>query len=111
MLILSFKACFILVSLALFSLICYGKLFVFFKKDAIFISDYTSSIGFSFLLYVVLCVLGAFLFNLLFIKSVFILLAFSPFLIGYFAKYETEKYFTAFQLLVLVLSASFVFAL
>lgn len=103
-----FKWAFVLLSAVLFVLISYGKLFVFFKKDAIFVSDYTSSIALFLVLYVLSAIFGAVVYPSLFAKLVFVGFAISPFLLGFFAKYETEKYFTMIQLFVFVLSAGFV---
>lgn len=103
-----FKWGFVIISAILFVLIAYGKLFVFFKKDAIFVSDYTSSIALFLVLYVLSAVFGAVIYPLFVAKLVFLGFALSPFLLGFFAKYETEKYFTVLQLIILVLSAAFV---
>lgn len=103
-----FKWMFIAVSAILFVLISYGKLFVFFKKDAIFVSDYTSSIAMFFVTYVLSAIFGAIIYPMIIAKCIFVLFAVSPFLLGFFAKYETEKYFTIMQLFVFVLSAGFV---
>ena len=46
---LIYKTLFIAICTALFCLICYGKLFVFHKKEATFVSDYTSSIALFFI--------------------------------------------------------------
>ena len=98
-----FKYAYILVAAMLFTLIVFGKLFVFRKKDAIFVSDYTSSIAMGMVLFVVLSLIG-----MLLQPFVFLIFALSPFAIGFVAKYETEKYFTLLQLLVFVISVVFV---
>lgn len=103
-----FKWGFVAISAILFVLISYGKLFVFYKKDAIFVSDYTSSIALFMLLYVLSALLGAFIYPAVILKLVFLFFALSPFLLGFFAKYETEKYFTLVQLFVFIISAGFV---
>lgn len=103
-----FKWTFVCISAILFVLISYGKLFVFFKKDAIFVSDYTSSIAMFLTLYVLASLFGVVIYPSILAKCIFFGFAFSPFLLGFFAKYETEKYFTMIQLIVFVLSAGFV---
>ncbi len=103
-----FKWTFLGISAILFVLISFGKLFVFYIKDAIFVSDYTSSIAMFFTLYVLAALLGAVVYPNILAKLVFFGFAGSPFLLGFFAKYETEKYFTIIQLLVFILSAAFV---
>lgn len=103
-----FKWGFVGISAILFVLITFGKLFVFYKKDAEFVSDYTSSIALFMVLYVLSSLVGAVIYAGLFTKLIFILFALSPFLLGFFAKYETEKYFTVMQLFVFILSAGFV---
>lgn len=101
-----FKYAYIVVAAALFTLITFGKLFVFHKKEAVFVSDYTSSIALFLVLYVLLS-LFAMVLNLI----VFFAFAISPFALGFIAKYETEKYFTILQLLILVLSVVFIMEL
>ncbi len=101
---LIYKTLFIAICTALFCLICYGKLFVFHKKEATFVSDYTSSIALFFTLYVIVAFIGLFIVPTILKKIIFLCLAISPFAIGHFAKYETEKYFTLVQLFVLVFS-------
>ena len=58
---LIYKTLFIAICTALFCLICYGKLFVFHKKEATFVSDYTSSIALFFTLYVIVAFIGLFI--------------------------------------------------
>ncbi len=101
-----FKYAYIVVAAALFTLITFGKLFVFHKKEAVFVSDYTSSIALFLVLYVLLS-----LFAMVLNPVVFFAFAISPFALGFIAKYETEKYFTILQLLILVLSVVFIMEL
>ena len=103
-----FKWGFVFLSAILFVLISFGKLFVFYKKDAIFVSDYTSSIALFMVLYVLSALFGAVIYSGLITKFILLFFAISPFVLGFFAKYETEKYFTIMQLLVFILSAGFV---
>lgn len=106
-----FKSLFILITTILFTLIMYGKLFVFHKKDAVFVSDYTSFIAYFLTAFVILSAVGAVFAHITWIRLVFLGLAVSPFALGYFAKYETEKYFTVFQLILLVFSVVFMLEL
>ena len=103
-----YKLMFCTVSLIAFGLIVFGKLFVFKKKDAIFVSDYTSSIALFFSLFVILSIVGLFLTPSIYKSLAFLFFALSPFLIGLVAKYETEKYFTLLQLFIFILSVVFV---
>lgn len=101
-----FKYAYVVTAAALFTLITFGKLFVFHKKEAVFVSDYTSSIALFLVMYVLLS-LCAMLINPL----VFFIFAISPFALGFVAKYETEKYFTVLQLLILIISVVFILEL
>ena len=103
--LLIYKGLFVSICAILFVLIVYGKLCVFHKKQAAFVSDYTSSIAMFITLYVITALVGLVVFPSIIKKLIFLGFAVSPFVIGGVAKYETEKYFTVLQLFVFVLSA------
>lgn len=88
--------------------IIYGKMFVFRKKDAMFVSNYCAGIAVFMGIYVLLSLLYVGLLSGTIHKTIMLLFAFSPFILGLSAKYQTEKYFTSVQIILLALSIVFI---
>lgn len=88
--------------------IIYGKMFVFRKKDAMFVSNYCAGIAVFMGIYVILSLLYAGILSGILCKGIMLLFAFSPFILGLSAKYPTEKYFTAIQILLIALSIAYI---
>lgn len=88
--------------------IIYGKMFVFRKKDAMFVSNYCAGIAAFMGIYILLSLLYAGLLSGALHKGIMLLFAFSPFILGLSAKYHTEKYFTAVQILLIALSITYI---
>jgi hypothetical protein len=109
--LVAFKIISTIIIVTLFSLISYGKCFVFGKKEPMFVSDYISAIAMFLLFYVILFIFGIIYSTSILHKIIFAFLTVSPFLIGYIAKYETEKYFTFVQLAFFIFSEIFVLGL
>ncbi|MCD8377221.1 MAG: hypothetical protein LUB59_00370 [Candidatus Gastranaerophilales bacterium] len=87
--------------------VIYGKLFVFRKKEAMFVSDYCAGVALCLGLYVIMSFLYVGLMPDVFSKSVMLFFAFSPFILGLSANYNTEKYFTALQILFIASSIAY----
>ena len=85
-----------------------GKLFIFNKKDASFISDYCAGMAVALGFYVILSLVFVFIFPDVFSKGLMLFFAFSPFLIGLLATYHTEKFFTVLQLLIILGSVAYI---
>lgn len=88
--------------------IIYGKMFVFRKKDAMFVSNYCAGIAAFMGIYIILSLLYAGILSGISRKGIMLLFAFSPFILGLSAKYPTEKYFTAIQILLIALSIAYI---
>jgi hypothetical protein len=84
--------------------IIYGKMFVFKKKDATYVSDYCASIAVFTTAYVIFSLVNIILMPTMLDKLFMLLFGASPFLLGFLATYHTEKYFTAIQILVICAS-------
>lgn len=85
-----------------------GKLFIFNKKDASFISDYCAGMAIVLGAYVFLSLAFVFIFPDVFSKGLMFFFAMSPFLIGLVATYNTEKLFTVLQLLIILGSVVYI---
>ena len=88
--------------------IIYGKLFVFRKKEASFVSDYCANIAVFIVLYVILSLIFIAFMPTMFAKFVMVGFALSPFILGLLATYHTEKYFTLLQLCLIATSIWYV---
>lgn len=84
--------------------IIYGKVFVFKKQDAIFVSNFCALIALLLTLYVILSFLYAIIEPALISKLIMILFGLTPFLIGRIATYNSEKYFTTLQVCFILIS-------
>lgn len=78
--------------------IIYGKLFVFKKRDAVFVSDYCAGIAMFLVLYVILAFACTSYMPTVFAQFIMVGFGLSPFILGLLANYHTEKYFTVVQL-------------
>jgi len=88
--------------------IIYGKLFVFRKKEAMFVSNYCALIAAFFGIYVLLSLLFVGLIHGAAGKSLMLFFALSPFILGLSANYHSEKYFTALQIFIIAVSIAYI---
>ena len=102
------KYLFVLIALIFATMIVYGKLFVFRKKHPSFVSDYCATMACFLGAYVILSLALVWLFPYPDAKLVMLGFAVSPFLLGLLATYDTEKYYTAFQVFLLLTSVAYV---
>lgn len=102
------KFLYALTALVFADMIIYGKLFVFKKRKPQFVSDYCATMAGILGVYTVLSMLLAGLFPSASAKMFMFAFALSPFVIGLFATYHTEKYFTVLQVLLLIISTAYV---
>ena len=108
MLVLGLKLLFILTAFILISMIIYGKLFIFKKKHPSFVSDYCATMAGFLGLYTILALLFVFMFPATLAKLIMLFFAISPYIIGLFATYNTEKYFTVLQVTLLLISIVYI---
>ena len=108
MLIAGAKGLYILLTFATVMMIVCGKLFIFRKKSAQFVSDYCATLAALFGFYAVLSLIFVFIYPDMAGKSVMSAIALSPFVIGLLASYRTEKYFTCLQVIILLFSIYYV---
>ena len=108
MLTMSLKAAFVLIAVLLTLMTVYGKCFVFRKKHPAFVSDYCAVLAVFLGLYVILSFVLVWVFPHTSAKLVMLAFALAPFLIGMLATFHTEKYYTALQVGLFVLSIFFV---
>lgn len=108
MLTLAIKGLYILLTFAIFMMIICGKLFVFRKRSAQFVSDYCATMAAMIGLYALLSLIFVFIYPDMISKSVMLAIALSPFIIGLLASYHTEKYYTCLQLVLLLFSMYYV---
>ena len=90
-----------------FSLII-NKVYVVKLKDNLKKSDYVAGIAILLAMYVILSLVLGILIPSVYKKSVMLLFALSPFIIGKLATYEKEKIYTAIQILSVFISVLFV---
>lgn len=108
MLLTVLKYAFELNSLLLALSIIGGKCFVFNKKDAMFISNYCAGIAVFMGLYVLMSFVFAGIAAGGLSKSVMAFFGISPFILGLSANYNNEKYFTAAQVIFIIISILYV---
>ncbi|MCM1265700.1 MAG: hypothetical protein NC200_05830 [Candidatus Gastranaerophilales bacterium] len=94
-------------ALVLSVMIIYGKLFVFKKKEATFVSDFCAVITFFLCTYVILSLLYVGILPNLLGKVLMLIFACTPFVYGLLANYYSEKYFTAIQIFTFALSVAY----
>lgn len=99
---------YVFITMLFATMIVYGKLFVFKKRKPQYVSDYCATMAGILGVYVLLSLILAGLFTYTQTKIIMLGFAVSPFIIGLFAKYHTEKYFTLLQLALLITSALYV---
>lgn len=102
------KYAYILFSFLFVLSVILGKLFIFGKRDASFISDYCAGMAVLLGAYVLLSLVYVFVFPSNLAKCIMFFFAVSPFLIGFFATYNTEKFFTALQILIVCGSVAYI---
>ena len=102
------KYLFVLNALIFATMIVYGKLFVFRKKHPSFVSDYCATMAGFLAAYVIFSLALVWLFPYPDAKLVMLAFAVSPFLLGLLATYNTEKYYTVFQVFLLLVSVAYV---
>ena len=102
------KFTYISISIILTLCIIYGKLFIFKKKEATFVSDFCAILAIFLTLYVILSFTCAVMMSTIFAKIVMILFGLSPFLLGINATYHTEKYYIIVQLCLICTSAWYI---
>ena len=108
MLMIGIKVFYFVVSLVIAAMIIYGKLFVFGKKKAQFVSDYCATMAALIGVYALLSIVFALVFPDALSKIIMFVFALSPFAIGCMASYDTEKYYTILQIILLLFSMSYV---
>lgn len=86
----------------------YGKMFVFRKKKPQFVSDYVAMIALFMSVYVLSALALIFVLPAVHAKLMMFVFAILPFIIGYLATFNTEKYYTAFQILVYLISIGYI---
>ena len=111
MLVMISKFLYLLTALVFVSMIIYGKLFVFKKKKPQFVSDYCATMAGFLGVYTILSLTLVWLIPDMLGKSVILGFAVAPFIIGLLATYHTEKYYTAFQVILLLLSMTYIVTL
>ena len=99
---------FVAMATILATMTVYGKLFVFRKKHPGFVSDYCATMAAFLVGYVLFALALVWAFSTVSAKLIMLCFALSPFFIGLAATYETEKYFTALQVILLIVSTAFV---
>ena len=108
MLINLLRFTYIIIVIILTLCIIYGKLFVFKKKEASFVSDFCAMLAIFLTLYIILSFACAVIMPTNFAKIVMILFGLSPFLLGIKATYHTEKYYIIMQLCLICTSAWYI---
>ena len=108
MLINLLKMAYVLTASILASMIVYGKLFVFKKREPQFVSDYAATMAGLLGVYSLLSIAFVWIFPTAHQKCIMLFFAISPFLIGLFATYHTEKYYTVLQFFLFILSIAYV---
>ena len=99
---------FVAVSSVLAVLTIYGKLFVFKKKHPSFVSDYCALLGGLLGVYVLSALTLVWFLPQTSAKLIMLGFAISPFLIGLVVTYETEKYFSALQVLLFAIGCAYI---
>lgn len=102
------KVLYLLIALTIVSMMVYGKLCVFGKKKAQFVSDYCATMAAFIGVYALMSLGYVFLFPDLLSKIMMSIFALSPFAIGIMATYNTEKFYTFLQIAFILLSISYV---
>ena len=108
MLMFILKVLFALMALITTTMMVYGKLFVFKKRKPQFVSDYCATMAVFLIGYVISSLVLVWFFPLTHQKLIMFGFAISPFLIGLLATYNTEKYYTALQVLIFLVSTAYV---
>ncbi len=108
MLSLVLKILFGLSAIILTGMTIYGKMFVFRKKKPQFVSDYVAMIALFMSVYVLTALALIFVLPTAHAKSMMFVFAVIPFIIGHMATYNTEKYYTAFQILLYLISIGYI---
>lgn len=103
------KVFFLICAIIFFSLMCLYKLFISKQKRTEKTAIFVSFMGASLLLYVISGVLFGIIAPTLINKLVILFLALSPFLIGKFATYEKENYYSFLQIFCIALSTIYTF--
>lgn len=97
------KMIFILTGILFFIFLLTGQMY-FYKHKNRFIREKSVTITvFSMIIYCLLCLYFVFTASI-YVKPVYLLCAFSPFLTGYYASYEKLKFYTFLQLMTVAFS-------